>query len=244
MKAQLHPRHELPARHIEEMFRLFTRHFSGVTIERFVIDLGTKNWVLLMQDDTGRLAGFSTLDFQVTEFGGRSESVLYSGDTIMDPGAWNSTILSRAWIEAAYNLHHRFGRGPLWWLLITSGFRTYRLLPVFWRDFFPRWDAEPPPQISERLNAFARDRFASCFDPHSGIVHFEHPQRLREHLHGVPSHRLRNRHVAFFTQRNPGHLNGDELVCLTRLEDANLTSAGQRIVASIRRDPVLAEPVS
>ena len=242
MKAQLHSRQELTETHIEEMFQLFTRHFDGVTIEQFLIDLAAKNWVLLMQDDTGRLAGFSTLDFQVEEFRGRNESVLYSGDTIMDPGVWNSTILSRAWIEAAYNLHHRFGRGPLWWLLITSGFRTYRLLPVFWRNFFPRWDAEPPPHIRERLNSFARGRIGPCFDPPSGIVRFERPQRLREHLHGVPSHRLRNRHVAFFTQRNPGHLDGDELVCLTRLEDANLTSAGQRVVSSIRREPVLTEP--
>jgi hypothetical protein len=58
-------------------------------------------------------------------------------------------------------------------------------------------------------------------------------------LHGIPANRLRNRHVAFFAQRNPGHRDGDELVCLTRLQDDNLTASGRRIVAAIRREPTL-----
>jgi hypothetical protein len=31
-------------------------------------------------------------------------------------------------------------------------------------------------------------------------------------------------------ERNPGHADGDELVCLAELSDANLTAAGRRMV--------------
>ena len=40
-------------------------------------------------------------------------------------------------------------------------------------------------------------------------------------------------HVAFFLKRNPGHGDGDELVCLTELSDDNLTRAGRRMVAPV-----------
>ena len=241
MNAGLIAREELSDTTRGEMFALFERHFEGGTHEGFRSDLDCKNWVLLMRGgDDQRLVGFSTLDFQAVDFRGEAESVVYSGDTIMDPIAWNSSILSRAWIEAVFGLHARSGRGHLWWLLLTSGFRTYRMLPVFWREFFPRAGADIPADVSARRDAFARQRFGSQYGRDSGIVRFEKPQRLRHHLQGIPAHRAGDRDITFFNERNPGHTEGDELVCLTRLEDANLTAAGKRIVDSIRRHPVLA----
>ena len=37
-------------------------------------------------------------------------------------------------------------------------------------------------------------------------------------------------HIAFFLATNPGHVRGDELVCLTELCDENLTRAGRRMI--------------
>jgi hypothetical protein len=54
-------------------------------------------------------------------------------------------------------------------------------------------------------------------------------ERVGAGLRGIPERRLRDEHVAFFAQRNPGHENGDELVCLTELEYENLTAAGKRM---------------
>ena len=36
-------------------------------------------------------------------------------------------------------------------------------------------------------------------------------------------------HIAFFLERNPGFVRGDELVCLTRIDEQNLTPAGRRM---------------
>ncbi len=41
--------------------------------------------------------------------------------------------------------------------------------------------------------------------------------------------------MAFFARANPGHEGGDELVCLTSLDDDNLTPAGRRMLARGRR---------
>jgi hypothetical protein len=42
-------------------------------------------------------------------------------------------------------------------------------------------------------------------------------------------------HVQYFLQRNPGHAEGDELACLTELDDANLNAAGRRMVRAGQR---------
>jgi len=38
------------------------------------------------------------------------------------------------------------------WLLITSGFRSYRFLPLFWREFYPRYDSVTPQQVQQLID--------------------------------------------------------------------------------------------
>jgi len=35
---------------------------------------------------------------------------------------------------------------------------------------------------------------------------------------------------AFFLEKNPGYVNGDELVCLTEIRNGNYTPAGERML--------------
>jgi benzoyl-CoA reductase/2-hydroxyglutaryl-CoA dehydratase subunit BcrC/BadD/HgdB len=46
----------------------------------------------------------------------------------------------------------------------------------------------------------------------------------------VPDGRRDDPHVAYFLQQNPGWREGDELVCLTEIDDENLTVAGRRMI--------------
>ena len=211
-----------------EMFQLLASHFDGVTRARFTRDLAEKNWVVVVRRDT-RLVGFSTLLAYESSFDGEPVSVVYSGDTIVAPEAWGTTALARGWITAVNQLRERYSRGKYYWLLLTSGFRTYRFLPVFWREFFPRHHAATPADIKRFRDQLAAERFGEQYDSRSGIVRFPHPQRLRGELKVVPAGRIADPHVAFFVTRNPGHARGDELVCLTELCPENLTAAGRRM---------------
>lgn len=214
------------------MFALLARHFDGVTPEGFARDLAEKNRVILLER-AGELVGFSTLLVYETTFAGEPVSVVYSGDTIVARDAWGTSALPRAWINAVNQLRAAFPRGRYYWLLLTSGFRTYRFLPVFWREFWPRADAPFPPELQELRDQLARERFNGAFDPAAGIVRFVRPQRLRAGLAAVPTGRDADPHVAFFLAQNPGHVAGDELVCLTELSAANLTPAGRRMVGGV-----------
>jgi len=237
MRARLVSRADLAGPEREAMCDLLAAHFLGVTRASFAEDLERKNWALLLEEG-GRLVGFSTLLVYETSVESEAMTVVYSGDTIVAPAAWGRSSLAQSWIGAVRSLRARYRRGRMYWLLISSGFRTYRFLPVFWREFYPRGDAPTPPAVQARLHALATGLFGPRYLPERGIVRLDSPQRLRGALAEVPNGRRTDPHVAFFLERNPGWPEGDELVGLTELAEDNLTRAGRRMWASA--EPALA----
>lgn len=213
----------------DSMFALLDTHFEGVRREQFDRDLGEKNWVVLIENGQ-KLAGFSTLLVYPATVMGAHLTVVCSGDTIVSPAAWGSMAFPRTWIESVYRLRDVHSQGRLIWLLLTSGYRTYRFLPVFWQEFYPRADAQTPANWHRMLTELAEERFGSHFCSESGIVRFPNPQRLRQELAFIPDARRSDPHVQFFLERNRGHQQGDELVCITDLDPQNLSPAGRRVV--------------
>jgi hypothetical protein len=229
VRAVATPRAELSLAERGQLRALLAEYFDGVTAVQFEQDLAEKDWVLRVFAGE-RLVGFSTVALGEVEVAGGWVNVVYSGDTIMAPEAWGSPVLARGWIGLVRQACSGLPERPCYWLLLSSGFRTYRFLPVFWREFWPRHAV--PMSTSERLlrDTLASVRFGAAYDPVAGVVRFSSPQRLRSKLAAVPENRARDAHVAFFLAQNPGHADGDELVCLTELGDGNLTAAGRRVV--------------
>jgi hypothetical protein len=116
-------------------------------------------------------------------------------------------------------------------LLISSGYKTYRFLTVFYKEFYPRYNCPTPPDIQALMDHLATQRFGADYHPELGVARFtKGATPLREGVASVTDERLRDPHVAFYIARNPGHVHGDELVCLTRIHPDNLTAAGKRLL--------------
>jgi hypothetical protein len=211
------------------MLDILESHFRHVTPERFEADLDEKNWVILIRDANSRIVGFSTLLLYKATFEGTPLAVVYSGDTIIEREAWGSAALPRTWIHSVWQVHRQhFPDLPLYWLLLTGGFRTYRFLSVFWKRFYPNAVAPAPPRMQRLLEQLAAEKFGERFDCGAGVVHLGQP--LCEALLPVPEGKRSDPHVAYFLVKNPGYTAGDELVCLSELSRENLTPAGWRMV--------------
>jgi hypothetical protein len=232
LEGRLVAREHLTAPDRQAMHRLLSEHFEGVAPAVFERDLAGKDWAVLLEDDAGQIRGFSTFVMYAADGpAGERVAIVFSGDTIVDRSAWGSPALPRSWIHSVYEVHRaQFPDTRLFWLLITSGYRTYRFLPVFWREFHPRFDAQTPPVTRQWLSQLARARFGERFNDSTGVVRLEHPQPLRGALRDIPAEKREDPHVAFFAQQNPGYVDGDELVCLAELSPENLTAAGRRMV--------------
>jgi hypothetical protein len=220
----------------DPMFRLLSQHFVDVDRATFDRDLAEKNIVILLEDSDGILRGFSTMLIYRTAAPGREVAIVYSGDTIVERAWWGSPVLARAWIDTVRRVTRDDTPREVYWLLLTSGFRTYRFLPTFFCTFHPRFDEATPALARHLLNAIARERFGESFDERRGIVRFDRPYALAPDLRDVPAGRTEDPHVQFFLDRNPGFVVGDELVSLTPIDDGNLTAAGRRMAGLRRRE--------
>lgn len=228
MIGELLERRSLGSAEIGEMYRLFTSHFERVSESRFRADLAAKDWVIRIRDNS-QLLGFTSVRLLQVSTGGKPLDLIYSGDTIVKPEARSTTLLARTWIDSVRRIAERCGNRELHWLLLVSGFRTYRLLPVFWKEFYPSFRSETPAEVSATMNTLAASLFGADYLPEAGVVRFKEPQPLRPELACIPDSRLGDPHVRFFESANPGHSQGDELVCWTRLSEDNLTPAGARM---------------
>jgi hypothetical protein len=225
----LFQRAELTNSDKDSMFSLMDAHFEGITRRQFENDLEEKNWVVLVRREN-EIVGFSTILAKPMTVAGESLLTIYSGDTIVAPSAWQSFAFPRAWIRSIYSLPEQMPQRRLIWILLTSGFRTYRFLPVFWKEFYPQAGVETPPARQSLMHELAQRQYGRFFNPEDGVVRFQHPQRLRGSLQTVPPGRTDDPDIAFFLSQNPGHARGDELVCIADLSPHNLTPAGRRIV--------------
>jgi len=217
----------------EQMFALMDEHYANVQRAAFDADLAEKQWVIVVRHpETKRLCGFSTQRLLETTVDGRQVTALYSGDTIVHRDHWGDRALSQQWGRLALRLIDGQPRRELYWWLLSQGYRTYRFLPLFFHEYYPRLNTPTPSRATAVLDALARERFRDQFDPHQGIIRAAATQyRLRNGIAEVTPERLRDPHVEFFHQRNPGHIRGDELSCLAPLTRENFTAAAYRVIA-------------
>jgi hypothetical protein len=215
------------------MFGLFVRHYEHVDRRRFEADLADKDYVILLREaDSGALRGFSTQEVLRVRVRGASVAAIFSGDTIIDRAFWGEQELVRAWGRFAGALHAETRPVPIYWFLISKGYRTYLYLPLFFERYLPCAGGPAPAFEQDVLDALALAKFPDSYRRDSGLLEF--PDRrgnLTPELAAVPPARLRDPRVRFFLERNPDHARGTELCCLAEISRANLRSVAARAFA-------------
>ncbi len=235
MSANVVPRALLTHSDKRQMCRLLETYFENTSFRRFEQDLAEKDLVILLRNaEDERVVGFSTLMQLAVTIEGRQVIGFFSGDTIIAREHWGSSLLGRLWLRTVLSEGDRIQRqspGTLvYWFLICSGYKTWRYLPIFFRDYLPHPDASTPSFDREVLRTLATRKFGDEYDAGSGVIRFRHANPLRPGVAGVTGQRLRDPMVEFFIRMNPGHAEGDELACLAPVSRLNLTRAGLRLL--------------
>ena len=216
------------------MCTLLNDFFENVSRAQFDADLAEKEWAFVFSDAAGTVQGFSTLMRLNVTVDGRPVVAVYSGDTIIHPDFWHEMELPKLWgkhvFALAAEVHAATPAAAVYWFLISSGYKTYRFLPVFFENFYPTYRQPTPPEIQRTIDALARYKFGDQYDPVTGIIRFASAAPLREGVAEVDERRLKNRDIAFFVEKNPGHAAGEQLACLVEIDHANITSAGMRML--------------
>ncbi|MFM2163373.1 MAG: hypothetical protein RLZZ383_2885 [Pseudomonadota bacterium] len=194
------------------MWDRFSAAYEDVSERRFFEDLEAKQDVILLWRGP-RLVGFSTLLPLTVHVDGVAQDGVFSGDTVVEAGSRGSGALGVAFLRYLVARRLRRPWRPLWWFLLSKGWRTYLLLANNFPDAHPRPQVEMPPAVRRLRDAFGA-RFAEAYDPATGLVRLR-AGRVRSELAALPVDAPPL--ATYFAQVNPEAALGDELVAVAPL---------------------------
>jgi hypothetical protein len=221
------------------MFGLLSFEFLGVSRQDFTRDLEEKESVMLLRlgSPDGEIVGFSTLVTLDLPTAGRPTKAVFSGDTSILPAHRSSLGFG---LEIARYFLRAIESNPnvdLYYVLMSKGWRTFRVLPFFFREFSPAPDVSVSREHQAVRDAFGAAKYPREYDPERGIILFaRETQRLVPgSVDAVPPPDP-DAHTRFFLRANPTYLSGTELVCVAPVTRANFAPAMLRLVGRVERE--------
>lgn len=207
----------------KHMLELMMRYYDGVSREQFNNDLNEKEAVMLMHDSkTLDIVGFSTFMIIDIEVGNNLIKGFFSGDTVVHADYRKTNTLG---VELGKNFLatiKRFPQSQVYWILISKGCRTYRLLPMFFYEWYPRYDKETPSYEKNIIDVFGAKKYPVNYDSVTGRIIFpDGGEALKSGVSDAHEGRRNDPHIQYFIERNPHYMRGDELVCVAKIKVDN-----------------------
>ena len=214
-----------------QMFAIMKEYFTDGEYEIFEKDLNKKTWAFIAED-SGTVVGFSLLERFLFTYENKDYMILYSGDTIIRKEYWGQcNDIWRLMLDNAINIQKESDMS-VYWFLISSGYKTYRFLPTLFNQFYPKYNEENL-EFKSLVNHLAEEKFGDRFDSEKGVIKVDGASMLQEWVAPVDEKMMKNKHIAFYIERNPGHIYGDELACLTEISPSNLTRAAKKMIGLV-----------
>ncbi len=204
---------------IERMYSIFSKYYANHTREHFTEDLFEKDHVILLRDSKqNTIQGFSTLlrtqmnDVDVNALG------IFSGDTVLEKEYWGNKALGVAFLKYLWTEKMKSPLRPVYWFLISKGYKTYLLMANNFRTHYPRFEKETPAHYEMIMDKFYGKRFSQHYKPESGTIEFDKDSTyLKEQVAEISAELKTNPRVQFFTNRNPHWNRGHELACIAEM---------------------------
>ncbi|MEN3332844.1 MAG: hypothetical protein V7641_2209 [Blastocatellia bacterium] len=201
------------------MLVLMQIYYDAVSEAEFLGDLAGKDAVILLKDARNIIQGFSTLVTLPVEVEGRRARGVFSGDTVLDKSYWGSRALGRAFLRYLFVEKLRSPAEPLYWLLISKGYKTYLMMANNFAEHYPRCERSTPARIKRLMDAFYTTLYPNAYDSATGLIETSgNAYRLKSAVAPIPARLIEtNPRIAFFEQRNPRWPQGCELACIARM---------------------------
>ena len=211
---------------VQQMYRIFESYYAHTDLDTFLRDMSKKSGVILIRTrGDHQVVGFSTIVNMAMPIGRLQSRGVFSGDTIVEKAYWGSRALHLAFYRYIIWQKIRKPFTPLFWLLISKGYKTYLLLANNFERYYPHPEHRCP-ELFPVVRTYCDSLFPGHYDPDREILDFgQQAQRLKEGVAAVTDE-LARRHdkIRFFAERNPSWQQGTELPCVGVVTLGNLLS--------------------
>ncbi|HEU5442290.1 MAG TPA: hypothetical protein VFU61_00600 [Steroidobacteraceae bacterium] len=223
----IRPSCSLSPHELDEIWALTERYVdtSRAYYERKLLDLPE---VSLWRARGGALVGLAGLDVYRVAWRARIRVIVFTSSVVTDERFRGRNLVLRTGLRVLLRAKLRRPLAPAYWLFDTFSYKSYLVLARNLREFWPRRDRAVPPDTLAFIHRLASDRYGPDWNRETGIVRRSGDKRLRPATAPIDGALLSDPDIRFFEAANPGHREGDMLVCLAPLTAGNLIGAIKR----------------
>ena len=205
----------------EQMYAIFSKYYNGVSWDQFLRDLTEKHDVIILVDSSKNLiCGFSTLLWKYSIVNEKKVLGVFSGDTILEREYWGNPALGIKFLIYLFVLKLKNPFTPVYWFLISKGYKTYLLMAKNFPFSYPDYRRETPHFEKKLMEQYYSERLGSCYDPTTGIISYGDKEtcRLKAAVPPITDEmKKRSPEIAYFENLNPYWNQGEELACLAKM---------------------------
>ncbi len=183
----------------------------------------------------GQLVGMACIDILPVRFRGRSIAVILTTHVLLREEWRGRNLIQRLGWRTWLRTKLRYPFRPIYWFFDTYSYKSYLLLPRNFVTYWPRRDAPTPETERALVDQLAIQNYGGGWRPRRGLVLRSGRERLRETTAPLTEAELADPDIRFFAETNPGHAEGDMLLCLCPLTLQNWISVGRKALERRRR---------
>jgi hypothetical protein len=183
----------------------------------------------------GALLGMASITIYTEKFRGRRVAVINTSHVLIRENWRGRNLIQKLGFRTWLATRLRYPLLPIYWFFDTFSYKSYMLLPRNFRRFWPRHDEPTPEPRAALIDQLATHLYGPAWRPARGVAVRSGQKRLRAAAAPVELTPDVDPDIRFFAATNPGHAEGDMLVCLCPLTLGNWLAVARRALARRRR---------
>lgn len=236
LKGKVRPIQEYTREEIREMYLLMSTFYDDTNEEVFLKDFYAKDYCLALYAEE-KLVGFTTQKVMELEVEGKKIHGVFSGDTIIHKDYWGDIELFVVWANFWFDYAKKYEE--FYWFLISKGYKTYRMLPLFWKQYYPCYKEETPEYEKKIIDAYASTLYPEEYNKSTGVIEYKTTKdKLKNGVADIGERELKRKEVAYFVEKNPGYIHGNDIACLAKIDRAQLKRTAEEILFHDDKDRI------
>lgn len=224
---------DLTARDWDDIWTL-TNEFYDVERDYAEAELRKRERIALFRMNDV-LLGMASISAYPAKFRGRRLAVLNTSHVLIRENWRGKNLLQKLGFRTFLVTRLRYPLRPIYWFFDTFSYKSYLLLPRNFSHFWPRFDEPTPEPRAALMDQLATGLYGPAWRPSRGIAVRSGQKRLRAVAAPLTLSEESSPDIRFFATANPGHAEGDMLVCLCPLSLGNWLSVARRALARRQR---------
>jgi len=217
---------KIPQQTWDEIWTL-TAEFFDVERDFAAAELRKRQSIAMFRMN-GVLLGMAAIDIYPVKFRGRRLAIISTTHVLIRENWRGRNLIQKLGLGMFLRARLRYPLRPIYWFFDTFSYKSYLLLPRNFHTYWPRYDQPTPAARTALMDQLATQTYGPAWRPARGLVVRSGQKRLRETAAPLVLRPDAGPDLQFFARMNPGHAEGDMLVCLCPLTLSNWLSLARR----------------